>query len=53
MITKTMLDYIDPYKAHSMAKLIKTSRGYIVLEIDGKTINFEGEAFLPGHGSPD
>ena len=36
-----------------MAKLISSSRGSITLDIDGVIIEFFGEAYLPGYGSPD
>jgi hypothetical protein len=29
------------------------TRGSIELEVDGRRVTVNGEAFLPGHGSPD
>ena len=36
-----------------MTKLIEATRGSIVLEIDGSIIDFQGEAYHRGYGSPD
>ena len=37
----------------NMIKLVESTRGHIILDIDGAVIEFQGEAFLRGHGSPD
>ncbi len=37
----------------SPPELIEATRGSIVLEIDGSIIDFQGEAYLRGYGSPD
>ena len=37
----------------SMTKLIKATRGSIVLDFEGSIIEFDGEAYLTGYGSPD
>ena len=33
--------------------IVHIARGHIVLEFEGKQVTIRGEAFLPGHGSPD
>jgi len=33
--------------------IIKISRGYILYSFRGKMVTIEGEAYLPGYGSPD
>lgn len=35
------------------ANIVEMTRGHIVLDLNGKTVKIEGEAFLRGHGSPD
>ena len=36
-----------------MAKLLKSTRSGVVIEIDGSPIEYKGEAFLPGYNSAD
>ncbi len=33
--------------------IIDMARSYIRLKVGDKTIKIEGEAYIPGHGSPD
>lgn len=33
--------------------ITEITRGHIRLKIDGKLLTVEGEAYLPGYGSPD
>ena len=35
-----------------MARLLKSSRSGVVIDIDGLPIKYSGETFLPGYGSP-
>jgi len=41
-----------PTRAHPDLKT-DLSRSYLRLELDGRSAIVRGEAFLPGHGSPD
>jgi hypothetical protein len=33
--------------------ILEFHRGHILLQVKGKVVRIEGEALLPGHGSPD
>jgi hypothetical protein len=33
--------------------IIDITRGHVVFEFAGKRLTIQGEAYLPGHGSPD
>ena len=36
-----------------VTKIVEMTRGHLILEMDGKTVKIEGEAYLRGFGSPD
>ncbi len=33
--------------------IIEITRSYIRMQVGDKTVTIEGEAYIPGHGSPD
>jgi len=36
-----------------VTRILELMRGHILVKIDEITVRIEGEAYLPGHGSPD